>query len=168
MLTHYALLALPMALVWIILTNQVSVWSFGIGYVLSFGIVLLLSRSRETPLNISPAKLPGQLWATLIYSLFLTWDILQAGIDVALRVFGLRPLNPGIIAVSTQDEEDSDVIDGLSAHGITITPGQLVVDFSEDRNTMYVHALDVDASVPELDPDQARRLRYFRRMLGHD
>lgn len=168
MLTRYALVALPMAVVWVILTSQVSVWSFGIGYVISFAIALLLSRSWETPLNFSLLKLPGQLFATLVYSLFLTWDILQAGIDVALRVFGVRPLNPGIIAVSTQDEEDNDVIDGLSAHGITITPGQLVVDFSEDRNTMYVHALDVDASVPELDPDQARRLKYFRRMLGYD
>jgi multicomponent Na+:H+ antiporter subunit E len=168
MLTHYALLALPMAVVWVILTSQVSVWSFGIGYVISFAIALLLSRSRETPLNINPAKLPGQIGATIIYTALLARDILLAGIDVSLRVLGVRPLNPGIVAVPTQDEKERDIIGGLSAHGITITPGELVVDFSEDGETMYVHMLDVDSFEPELAPDQARRLKFFRSMLGYD
>ncbi len=168
MLTQSALIALPMALVWVILTNQVSIESFGIGYALSFGIAALLARGREVPLAMSPMKLPGQLIATTLYTLRLTFDILMAGIDVSLRVMGFRPLNPGIIEVDTEDPNDDDVISGLSAHGITITPGELVVDFSDDGQKMYVHVLNIDDFAPSLGDDQKNRLKMFRRMLGYD
>lgn len=165
---QYALIALPMAVVWVILTNQVSPVSFGIGYVLSFFVAATLARSRSVPLEVNPLKLPGQVFALTLYTLRLGWDILNSGVDVALRVFGLRPLNPAIVAVDTEDEEDDPLISGLSAHGITITPGNLVVDFSEDAQTMYVHMLDVNTFEPQAAREQQARVRLFRRILGYD
>jgi multisubunit Na+/H+ antiporter MnhE subunit len=168
MMRQYALIALPGALLWVILTNQIGIISFLIGYLISLLMVMVLGRSRELPLVVDPAKLPGQLLALVIYSVVLARDIFLSGIDVTLRIIGVRPLRPGIIAVPTQDETHDPIIGGLSAHGITITPGELVVDFSRDGEIMYVHCLDVEWVEDQLDDEQAERLRMIRRILGHD
>jgi multisubunit Na+/H+ antiporter MnhE subunit len=82
---------------------------------------------------------------------------------VLLRILGVRPVNPGILAVRVDD--DSEVIAGLSAHGITITPGQLVVDFDEQQQLIYVHCLDVEANIPRIQAEQTRRLPYLRKVV---
>lgn len=158
------LLAFPLAVIWIILSNHASLESFVIGYVLSLMIIQLLL--KDSSLNLKPTRVVGQFVALVIYSVVLSRDILLSGIDVALRAVSLRPLKPGIIAVPVQDKRS--VIAGLSAHGITITPGELVVDFDEDKNVMYVHCLDTEHAVNTLDADQAKRLKMFRRILGDD
>jgi multicomponent Na+:H+ antiporter subunit E len=163
-LLQYMLIPLPMAAIWVILTDQLSLISLVIGYIIGVGITVLLSQGKHV--DIQPAKLPGEIGALVTYSFTLGRDILLSGIDVALRVIGVRPTRTGIIAVSVQD--DSEIIAGLSAHSITITPGELVVDFDEPRRIMYVHCLDVEMSEPKLDSDQAERLDNFKRILGRD
>ena len=61
--------------------------------------------------------------------------------------------------------DENDVIAAFSAHGITITPGELVVDFDGAR-TMFVHCLDVEASAQSAPAAQAKRLQLLRRILG--
>lgn len=158
------LLAVPLAVIWIILSDHASIESFVIGYVLSLLIIRLVLQERTIRLN--PARMPGQFIALVIYMMVLMRDILLSGIDVALRAVSLRPLKPGIISVSVQDERS--VVAGLSAHGITITPGELVVDFDQEKHVMYVHCLDADHAIANLEGDQARRLKMFRRILGDD
>jgi len=101
-------------------------------------------------------------------------DILVSGVDVAKRVLYPGkdlPINPDIVPVFTQDETRDPIISAMSAHSITITPGQLVVDFDEDDErgvVMYVHALDIDECSDTLAPEQTRRMKLFKRILGHD
>jgi multicomponent Na+:H+ antiporter subunit E len=66
--------------------------------------------------------------------------------------------------VPTQDETHSASIAALSAHAITITPGELVVDF-DGAKVMYVHCLDTEATSKTADPAQAARLKLLRRVL---
>jgi multisubunit Na+/H+ antiporter MnhE subunit len=165
---QYLLFPIPMALVWILLTNRASIPSFLIGYTLSFGLAVLLTRHRR--LIIYAGRFPDQFITLVIYLLVLARDIFLSGIDVTLRIVGIRPLRPGIIAVPIQCDEGTqqvkEIVAGSSAHGITITPGEMVVDFDEDNAVMYVHCLDVDHSAPKLDKDQAQRVKNFRRILG--
>lgn len=158
-------LALLLGLVWIVLTNEWSPASYAIGCVIGAGVSFVLTRNRR--LRLAPSNLPRQMAALVIYILTLNRDIFLSGVEVSQRVLGFKPVKPGIIAVPTQDETGSEIIAGLSAHWITITPGELVVDF-DGRETMYVHCLDVDASLPRLAGDQARRVSLFRRILGYD
>lgn len=164
MILHYLFLALPLALFWMILVGRAEIASFIIGYVLAF-VVMLLIRPR---IRVHPARLPGQLVMLVIYSVVLFRDIVLSSIDVTRRVLDPRmPLKQGIIAVNTQDDAEDGLAAALSAHGITITPGELVVAF-EDRHTMYVHCLDIEDSAPRLDTDQAKRLFMLKRILGRD
>jgi len=164
-------ISVPMSLFWMILTNQLNPEGFLVGYIfsLSIGSLLFLSLRSET-IPARPTNAPKQVIAMLIYGFRLALDIFLSGIDVSLRVLGIRPINPGIIAISTQLEAEDDnkiIISGLSAHGITITPGQLVVDFDKTE-TMYVHCLDVEESAESLEDDQTRRLVMLKRMIGND
>lgn len=68
----------------------------------------------------------------------------------ALRVawLAMRPrleLRPALVAYPLVVTSDTQIT--LLANMITLTPGTLSVDVSEDRKTLYVHA--VDCSDPE-------------------
>ncbi len=159
------LLAVPIAIVWMILTASVSIGSFLVGFLLGFAILFGL---KLDTIHINAGRLPGQIMAFVVYTVTLMRDIWMSSVDVAKRVLNPKmPMNPGIIAVPTQDPDESDVTAAISAHGITITPGELVVDF-DGSHTMYVHALDVDASAQNADGAQTKRLKLLRRMMGKD
>jgi hypothetical protein len=74
---------------------------------------------------------------------------LRAGaVGVAGGVMVLSPrmdLKPGIIAYPLKVDRDFEIT--ILANLITLTPGTLSVDVSDDRRILYVHAMD--ASDPE-------------------
>jgi multicomponent Na+:H+ antiporter subunit E len=157
------LLALPLAGIWMIVTANVSLESLFVGGVLGIAIQLLLRSERKT---VELRRLPDQIAAFSVYVVTLARDVLLCSVDVARRV--LNPnlsINPGILAVATQDAHENDVIAAFSAHGITLTPGELVMDF-DGGHTMFVHCLDVHASAQNAPDQQAKRLRLLRRILG--
>lgn len=168
------LLSIPMAITWMLLTGNISLESFGVGMLISFAVLMLLFSDEPTP-SITLSQLPDRVVASVIYFLILCRDIYLSAMDVTKRVLDPKmPLNPGIIAVSTQHtsitpplgEVDitADTVAAISAHGITITPGELVVDF-EGSNVMYVHCLDVNASLQVAESNQAKRMKLIKRMM---
>jgi multicomponent Na+:H+ antiporter subunit E len=160
-----ALLAVPMAGVWMLLTSSLTPDSFLVGWLVGFAILFTM---RVQNAAIRPRRLPSQILALAVYSVTLARDIFLSSIDVARRVLDPDlPLNAGIIAVPTQCPEESEVCAAFSAHGITITPGELVVDF-EGAHTMYVHCLDVEASGKTAHEAQARRMAMLRRIQGKE
>jgi multicomponent Na+:H+ antiporter subunit E len=166
------LLAVLMAIAWMPLTANVSLESFGVGLILSFAVLtLLLNGGPKSNSPLTWRYLPNQTAAAVVYMLTLFRDIYLSAIDVAKRIINpAMPLNPGIIAVSTQMdtgeiiEIHADTIAAISAHGITITPGELVVDFDGSR-VMYVHCLDAVASAGVADSNQSKRIALLRRIF---
>jgi multisubunit Na+/H+ antiporter MnhE subunit len=159
----YLILAIPFGLIWVILTNVTSLESYLLGYVLGLIVVSLGVVRVDTDVNL--ANFPKQAWAFIRYSIFMVWQIALATWDVNLRVFGFKPVREGIIAVTIDDETEDELIGGASAHSITITPGELVVAYDKECKIMYVHCIDVEQSGKTLQPAQATRLAYFKRIL---
>ena len=84
-----------------------------------------------------------------LFVLFL-YELLLSAFRVARIV--LKPdmdIHPGIFAYPLKVRRDFEI--AMLANMITLTPGTLSVDVSEDRSTLWVHAMDVK------DPDAARR-----------
>lgn len=76
-------------------------------------------------------------------AVFFSWELALANIRVAYEVLTPKHrMRPGIIAVSLAT--DSDLQTMLFANLITLTPGTLSLDVSDDRRTLYVHAMYVD------------------------
>ena len=80
-------------------------------------------------------------------------ELLMANLSVARTVLSPRlDVRPGILAYSTKLR--SDVALTVLANMITLTPGTLTLDISEDRTTLFIHTLDCS------DPEAvARRIR---------
>jgi multicomponent Na+:H+ antiporter subunit E len=158
-----AFFAVPVALVWMIVTGDLSAGSFSVGYVLGIALLALI-RTQNTSLNWK--QLPDQIVAFVVYTVTLGRDVVIASLDVTRRVLDpTLPLQPGIITVHTQDDDEDEITAAFSAHGITLTPGELVVDF-DGAKRMYVHCLDVNASYRSAPGAQTKRLALLRRMWG--
>lgn len=155
--------AVVIAIVWMLITSRLNIESFLVGLV--FGLLISLLSPRR--IVIDGQQLPRQVVALVIYTLILARDIVLSGLDVARRVLSpTMPLNPGIIAVETQDEARSPLVAALSADVITLTPGELVVEIDEDNHILYVHCLDVERSSKHAAKQQTQRLKLLLRILG--
>jgi multicomponent Na+:H+ antiporter subunit E len=70
------------------------------------------------------------------------WALIQSNIRVAISV--LSPLDkmcPGIIALPLDIESDAEIT--TLANMITLTPGTLSLDVSNDKRVLYVHGMHV-------------------------
>lgn len=132
-----------MALIWAAVTGSFSLINLVFGFALG-AIALSLIREQVGSMGyFSRARRVLALIVLFIYELVLS------SIRVARLV--LTPnmnLKPGIFAYPLKVDRDAEI--ALLANLITLTPGTLSVDVSEDRRTLYVHALDCS------DPDQTR------------
>lgn len=86
------------------------------------------------------------------YVLVLTWEIIKANLDVAYRIIHpLLPINPGIVKVKTSLK--SDTAQAVLANSITLTPGTMTVDIT-DNGELYIHWINVASE----DVEEASRI----------
>lgn len=126
---------LLLAIVWVAVTGSASLHNLVLGFVLA---AIALSVVRE------PYGGKGYLLRSRrILSLMLLFikELMLSGWRVVVTVLSPRmDLRPGIFAFPLTVDRDFEIT--LLANLITLTPGTLSVDVSNDRKTLYVHALD--------------------------
>jgi multicomponent Na+:H+ antiporter subunit E len=81
--------------------------------------------------------------------LFLIELVLSAWRVAVLVMSPRMDLKPGIFAYPLRVNRDFEIT--LLANFITLTPGTLSVDVSDDRRILYVHAIDCS------DPEKVRQ-----------
>jgi multicomponent Na+:H+ antiporter subunit E len=125
---------------------------------LAIGVVIaLIMQPRSQPLPLR--SLPIALFNLVRYVVWLAIDILRNGVRVARIVLDPRlPIRPGIIAIPAGTR--SKVGLALSAHAITVTPGEQVIEIGDD-GVMYTHCLNAVTSAE--GAEEAQRVR--REML---
>lgn len=98
-------------------------------------------------------------WRVLKLSAFFVYELFLSSFRVAWDVITPAHQNqPGIVAMPLTAKTDAEIM--MLANLISLTPGTLSLDVSEDRKTLYVHGMFVE------DPDQLREdLRVFERMV---
>lgn len=162
-------MALPLAIGWTIYTARPTPGNFLLAYIFSLVVIVATGQRFD---NFHLRNVPLQLYYLIAYVLFLAIEVLVSGVKVALIVVAPElKISPDSTELSTFDESNNDLISAISAHGITITPGELVVDFKESDEegaTMIVHSLTSEASAERLENDQRLRLKRIKGILGHD
>ena len=132
-----AFLATILALFWAIATGNFTLPNLVFGAIVG-GLGLLLVRDRvESPRLFNKVRRLLALILLFVYELFLS------AIRVAVLVLkpGMRKdLKPAIIAFPLTVKSNAEIT--LLANLITLTPGTLSVDVSEDGKVLYVHALN--------------------------
>lgn len=85
------------------------------------------------------------------FRIFL-WELVLSNIRVFLTVLGpFSKMSPAIVAIPLDIDSDSEIT--LLANMITLTPGTLSLDVSDDRRFLYVHGMhikDVEAFKQEI------------------
>jgi len=123
-----------LALAWMALTGDWSlpaaVFSLALGWLL-----LRLARplGGQGFRRVRILRLPGFL-------LFFLKELVVANLQVAAAVVApAGRLRPAIVAIPLRLEDDAEI--ALLANLITLTPGTLSLGLSDDRRTLYVHAM---------------------------
>jgi multicomponent Na+:H+ antiporter subunit E len=133
-----------LAFVWAASQGAIDLANLAIGFLLAYLVLWLASPALgETEYF---RKLPGAIG----FLLFFVKELVISNLRVAHDVLTPRHRSrPGVVAVPL--DVDSDVEITFLANLITLTPGTLSLDVSEDRRTLYVHGMFVD------DPEAFRR-----------
>jgi multicomponent Na+:H+ antiporter subunit E len=141
-----------LTLTYLMLTSNFEWLNIIVGILIAIGITLLLRPRLKV---FSWRETPQAIVALLRYLLILAYDIVSGGVMVARVALSRHPeLNSAIIAIPS--ECTSELATALSAHAISIAPGELVVEI-DDNGVMYTHVLDASHS-PEYK-EQAQKLR---------
>ncbi len=154
-LLPHPMLTLLLALVWTLLQNDVSAGMVVFGLIL--GIIIPWSTSAwwpDTPKGFRMGKM-------ISYSIMVLWDILVANIEVAWIVLTVsnEKLKPAWIVVPLELRQPEAIT--VLAGTITLTPGTVSADLSDEGHSLLVHVLHTD------DPDAVRdeiNIRYQRRL----
>ena len=72
------------------------------------------------------------LWELVLANLRLAYDVATPGHD----------MHPGVVAIPLEARTDAEIT--LLASCITLTPGTLSLDVSQDRKVLYIHAMYID------------------------
>jgi len=135
---------------------------FVAGVVVSLISGVLLGRlATRHPLKIlNPVR---YFWAAC-YVFTLAWWVVAANFDVAFRVLHPDvPINPGIVRVKTKLESESAKT--ALANSITLTPGTMTVDLS-DEGYLYVHWINVSSTeVEEATHEVVGRFEWLLRRI---
>ena len=84
------------------------------------------------------------------YALVFVRELIFANIQVARLVMSPQlKIRPGFLAIPMEAQSDFEVTS--LANSITLTPGTLSVDVSDDNKYLYIHAIDC------ADPDAIRK-----------
>lgn len=124
------------AITWIFLQNNYTMPSFIFGYSIGLFILFILRRFLVFDFYLR------RVWAIIKLIMLFIIELIKANIDVIKIVLSPKLTNqPGIVAVTTKLESDVEIT--LLAALISLTPGTVSMDFSEDSKTIYIHAINV-------------------------
>jgi len=142
---HPLFLNILLALMWVAMTGRFTGSNLLAGFVLGF-VILLFSRRALGSVGYFP-----KYWKTIGLFGFFLIELIKSNLRVAYDVVTPRHrMRPGIIAVPLDARTDAEIT--LLANLLTLTPGTLSIDVSDDRKVLYMHAMYIHE-----DPEAVRR-----------
>jgi multicomponent Na+:H+ antiporter subunit E len=128
------LLNVMLTLIWVALTGAFTYINLFIGFIISFFVLWIISRSS-----------PDRRYFTIIFKIvgfffYFLYEMLKANMQVAYEVMTSNlHMKPGIVKMELEARTDLEIT--LLASLISLTPGTLVIDVSDDRTVMYIHGM---------------------------
>lgn len=135
---------LVLALMWMAMTARFDLSNLILG--MAFGYVVLYASQVAVGTSVYFSKSVRLARFMGFYAL----EVVRSNIRVAVDVITPTPLaKPGIVAIPLEARSDTEIT--LLTSLISMTPGSLTIDISDDRRVAYVHAMFL------ADPEAFRR-----------
>jgi multicomponent Na+:H+ antiporter subunit E len=120
--------------IWVAITGDFTFANSAFGFILSFIILYVITVGRGT------AKYFTVVPKLIAFVFFFLFELLKANLQVAFDVITPKfYMTPGIVRLPLEAETNVEIT--LLANLITLTPGTLSLDISDDRKVLYVHAM---------------------------
>jgi len=149
-------------IIWMLLTWQIDTQVIIAGLIASAIVALLFHEilPKEHLIFISPIRI---FW-TLVYIPVFFFYVIKANFDVVYRALHPKmPIKPGIVKIKTTLKTQSGIT--ALANSITLTPGTLTVDLTDD-GFLYIHWINVKSDDVEQATELiARRFEWFLKKI---
>ncbi|MAY42459.1 MULTISPECIES: Na+/H+ antiporter subunit E [unclassified Neptuniibacter] len=128
--------SLMLFIIWLLVNNTVAPGHIVLGAFLALTIPLLTSGMQ------SPQPGFRKPFASMRYMLMVIWDIIIANFEVAqLVIRSSKKLNPAFIAIPLDIQHEFPIT--ILASTVSLTPGTVSAEISEDKKWLYVHVLNL-------------------------
>lgn len=125
------------AVTWMFLSVSFKPTTFIVGYLLGLLMLLMVRKSFRTRFYMDRCLAVIKLIILFIKELTLS------NISVLLLIIKPKmPIRPAIFAMPTVLKTDWEIT--LLSSLITLTPGTIVIDISDDNKTLYIHSIDFE------------------------
>lgn len=131
------LINLFLAFTWAGITGDLSSFNILLGFIIGSAVLL-----ASHPLTGSADYFNKIRFAVELFIVFL-WELVKSSFQIAFII--IRPrfrMNSGIIALPLDLTTDAAI--NLLANLISLTPGTLSLQVSEDRQTLFIHAMNIN------------------------
>ncbi|TQR18368.1 Na+/H+ antiporter subunit E [Psychrobacillus vulpis] len=131
------LLNVFIAITWMFLSVSFKPTTFIIGYILGLLMLLMLRKSFSSRFYLD------RIWAVIKLAFLFLKELTLSNFSVLMLIIKPKmPIRPAIFAMPTVLEKDWEIT--LLSNLITLTPGTIVIDVSDDNKTLYIHSIDFD------------------------
>lgn len=128
------LLNVVLTLVWIALTGSFTYVNLFFGFTISFLVLWVISQTPED------RKYFSFTFKVIGFFFFFLFEMIKANLQVAVEVMSTKyKMKPGIVRFELEAKTDLEIT--MLATLISLTPGTLVIDISDDRKVMYIHGM---------------------------
>lgn len=128
---------LLLSFIWVALTGTFTLEYFIFGFMLSYAIMWIISTKRHEDQYFKRGP------KLVAFFFFFIYELVKANMQVAYDVITPRYyMKPGIIRIPLAANTDLEIT--LLANLISLTPGTLSLDVSDDKKVLYVHAMYVE------------------------
>jgi multicomponent Na+:H+ antiporter subunit E len=145
---------LLLSFIWVALTGSMYYTNFMFGFMLGFGILWVMNR------NDSDRRYFFRVPKVLGFVLYFFAQMVKANLQVAYDVMTPRYfMKPGIVRYPMDARTELEI--NLLATMISLTPGTLIMDLSEDKKIVYIHVMylnDPEVFINEMKTGLERRL----------
>ncbi|MFC2188139.1 Na+/H+ antiporter subunit E [Fulvivirgaceae bacterium LMO-SS25] len=137
-MVRHLLMNILLTIVWVALNGEFTAGNFLFGFILSLVIMWVVSRSAGSDRSYF-TKLPK----FVSFLFFFLYELIKANIQVAYEVITPKlNMTPGIVKFPLSAETDMEIT--LLANLISLTPGTLSLDVTEDKKYLYVHSMYIE------------------------
>jgi multicomponent Na+:H+ antiporter subunit E len=130
-----------LALIWTAVTATFSFGNLLIGLVLAYFVLMVVEPALDK------SNYTRRVWKGITLILFFLKELVMSSIRVAIDVMrpGAFNMQSGVVDIPLDVTSDLEIT--LLANMISLTPGTLSIEVSEDRKELFIHAMYIDEGV---------------------
>ncbi|MFD1769713.1 Na+/H+ antiporter subunit E [Sphingobacterium suaedae] len=153
MIKHF-LMNLLLSGIWVALTGSMYYTNFLFGFLLGFFVLWIMNR------NETDQRYFYRVPKIINFIFYFVYELIKANVQVAFDVVTPKYFfKPGIVKYPLHAKTDFEI--NLLTTMLSLTPGTLILDISEDKKTIYIHVMyltDPEKFVAQTKTGLERRL----------